>query len=461
MKTLTRILSSTVKLTTILIALLIAVAVALPVRTEKNQAPPEHDWTKFGYDLANTSYTPDPGPRVLYIRWRFPQEPYYLPAEICSWPAVVNGVIYFDIGEGRGGSFENLRNSVVALNAENGDVMWYKKLYASSSSSPAVVDGKVFIGSTDNYVYALNADDGRENWKSETNGVVTSSPAVVDGKVFIGTNDGYMYALSAENGDVTWKRKISGGIFTSPAVADRKIFIMIDNYGRHGFSALNVENGEPVWIYYLDNDWFGSSPTVAYGKVFAVTPKGWVYSVYAENGGLSWKYKMGDEEPYFARSLSAPAAAHGIIYVFKNARRENIQTRKDTLLALNADNGSLVWESSPSRTGLRAIVADNVVFTSWHTGELWMLNARTGDLLKRVNVYDVVDGLSVVGDKLYVATHGGVIMCIGLPKTGAEVEPSEIEPSRTLLWFTALGLLLIFIGILSLYLTKVEHVWRR
>ncbi len=43
-------------------------------------------------------------------------------------------------------------------------------------SSPAVSDGRVYIGSNDYNVYSLNASNGSLIWKYTTGGYVVSSP---------------------------------------------------------------------------------------------------------------------------------------------------------------------------------------------------------------------------------------------------------------------------------------------
>jgi len=62
-------------------------------------------------------------------------------------------------------------------------------------SSPAVVDGVVFVGSYAGKVYALNATDGSLVWSYTTGDCVFSSPAVVDGVVFVGSCDYNVYAF--------------------------------------------------------------------------------------------------------------------------------------------------------------------------------------------------------------------------------------------------------------------------
>src|SRR6516225_4175990 len=69
-------------------------------------------------------------------------------------------------------------------------------------SSPAVANGVVYLGSygPDNSVYALNAGTGALLWKYNTGSNVYSSPAVANGVVYVGSEDGNVYALNAGTG---------------------------------------------------------------------------------------------------------------------------------------------------------------------------------------------------------------------------------------------------------------------
>jgi PQQ-like domain/IPT/TIG domain len=69
-------------------------------------------------------------------------------------------------------------------------------------SSPAVVNGVLYVGSNDGNVYALNASTGTKLWSFTTSntGLSESSPAVVKGVVYIGSNGGHVYALNAATG---------------------------------------------------------------------------------------------------------------------------------------------------------------------------------------------------------------------------------------------------------------------
>ena len=76
---------------------------------------------------------------------------------VSSSAAIVNGVVY--VGTDSLGMF--------AFDASDSDVIWNNQDLQNVASSPAVVDGVVYVGSfSDNCVYALNAATGVQLWRS-------------------------------------------------------------------------------------------------------------------------------------------------------------------------------------------------------------------------------------------------------------------------------------------------------
>lgn len=79
-----------------------------------------------------------------------------------------------------------------------GSEIWNYSTGTLVTSSPAVVNGVVYIGGgSGNHVYALNATTGAYIWSYPTGDFVYSSPAVVNGVLFVGSNDGNVYALGS------------------------------------------------------------------------------------------------------------------------------------------------------------------------------------------------------------------------------------------------------------------------
>ena len=69
---------------------------------------------------------------------------------------------------------------------ESNKVLWSYTTGSCIWSSPAVADGKVYVGSFDDRVYCLDALNGSQVWNYTTEGDIFSSPAVADGRVYVG-----------------------------------------------------------------------------------------------------------------------------------------------------------------------------------------------------------------------------------------------------------------------------------
>jgi eukaryotic-like serine/threonine-protein kinase len=97
---------------------------------------------------------------------------------------------------------------VWAFDASSGASLWSFATGGAVRSSPAIVDGVVYAGSSNGFVYAIDAatgtlyafraSSGRELWTSGWGNLtrgITSSPAVSGAKVYVGVRDGSLYAF--------------------------------------------------------------------------------------------------------------------------------------------------------------------------------------------------------------------------------------------------------------------------
>jgi len=124
---------------------------------------------------------------------------------ICSGPpgppiteAVNWSQFHFDLGHTGCNPYEHVLSPA---NVGNLGPKW--KLYSfgqnSSFSSPAVVNGVVYIGTENRGLYALDASTGAVLWDYAMQ-LVESSPAVANGVVYVGSHDNNVYALNASTG---------------------------------------------------------------------------------------------------------------------------------------------------------------------------------------------------------------------------------------------------------------------
>jgi len=125
-------------------------------------------------------------------------------------------------------------NTLNTSNVGGIDRQWSYKTGNGVASSPAIVNGFVYVGSDDDYVYALNATTGAKLWSYPTGSAVTTSPAVVNGVVYVGSGDD-VYALNATTGAELWSYP-TGGPVPSPAIVNGVVYVGSDDGNVHAFS---------------------------------------------------------------------------------------------------------------------------------------------------------------------------------------------------------------------------------
>jgi len=145
----------------------------------------------------------------------------------------------------------------------------------------------------------------------------------------------------------------------------------------------------------------------AYGKVYFTSRDNYVYAVYAENGGLAWRYKTGWIS---SPSLGpVPTVTDGKVFV---------GAWDDYLYCLNAENGEFLWRFYTGRPGFMSgtdtapIVIDNrVYFGSWN-GWFYALDANTGELIWSFSdgngkMGHVWESVAYAGGKIFFSTGAG------------------------------------------------------
>lgn len=95
--------------------------------------------------------------------------------------------------------------------------LWTFETGGTVRSSPAVVDGTVYIGSDDGSLYAIDAATGELRWTFETGGPIESSPAVFGYMVLVGSHDHRIYGIDV-SGEQQWALETGDRVRSSPSV---------------------------------------------------------------------------------------------------------------------------------------------------------------------------------------------------------------------------------------------------
>jgi len=353
----------------------------------------DSDWRMYGYDAGNTGYNPDAvGPKQkVSPDWKHSPT---LPSNIDSGtvpdgagssPAVVDGTVYTGTS-GRG---------LVAFDIEDGSELWNFEDGESVSTNPAVINGTVYVRIDD--LHAVDTETGEEDWNTEVGGWY-SSPTVNDGVVYIEDSDGTgIQAIDSESGEKLWTSEtdFNDTRADSPAVMDGNVYFSHDGE----LYSINSETGEVNWTFGTAD--FSGYQTAYNGTVYSTALDNTLYAIDAGDGSELWKFeadrKIDDEvavdedRVYVSDSYSEDVSGP----------RKRGSTPRGNLYAVDTDTGERLWKYGSGSIDGRPAVADEVIYIT-ASGNLSAFDAVAGELLWS---YDQFGGFHtgpvVVDEKIY------------------------------------------------------------
>ncbi len=136
------------------------------------------------------------------------------------------------------------------------------------TAEPAILDGRVYIGTGKGTLHCLSSEAGKELWRFETKDAITAAPAVTKTMVYVSSNDGSLYALAAETGKETWRfatdEKISSGATMIRNPNGTGEWVLVNGYDGTT-RALDAADGKVIWSYKTD-DYINGAPAVVDGR---------------------------------------------------------------------------------------------------------------------------------------------------------------------------------------------------
>lgn len=232
---------------------------------------------------------------------------------------------------------------------------------------------------------------------------INARPVVLEGVVYTVDADGRVTATDAETGARRWQVRLQardadqagGRSLPIPFLGregggpDRFAFgggIAVDggrvyvHTGRRFLAALNAANGDEVWRETSLTPLI-AAPTVVDGRVYTITHENELMAFDATSGNVQWTHRAIADS---ARLLTAPSVAvQGDVVIAPFSSGE--------LLALRAQNGTVLWSDSLTRAGGLTpmssindiagspVIGDNQVYALSHSGIMASFDMRTGE----------------------------------------------------------------------------------
>jgi len=261
--------------------------------------------TEHGYIWCITS-------RTHNSKWR-----HKFSGKLASAPTIADGKVYITTFSGM----------LVVIDSYKGKILW-KYPCGSSESSPLVYDGRVYFGNRSGLMSAVDIKTHKLAWKYQTGGKITGAPALLNGRIVIGSYDGSVYCFSP-GGQLFWRHSASGvlssdAFYATPALAYDTAYI--GSIGNRIY-AFDLQNGGTRWSY-STGAWVYSSPAVWHGLVFEGSYDGYFYALGAANGRLAWRFNAG------GKISGSPSVIDGVVYV---------STISNHTWGLDARTGKVLW----------------------------------------------------------------------------------------------------------------------
>jgi outer membrane protein assembly factor BamB len=170
-----------------------------------------------------TSYDPKDGAENWHWMWTPAKD----PLRTVSSPVLGEGLVLGGGGEGPNG----VRITVAVKLGGKGDVSKTNLAWEQKSDFPYVscllISGDyVYFVNDAGFAHCRSLKDGEKVWSERLSGVFSSSPVLIDGKIYATNEDGVTYVFAAApKYKLHEKNPLGEPVMATPAVADGKIYM--------------------------------------------------------------------------------------------------------------------------------------------------------------------------------------------------------------------------------------------
>jgi len=245
---------------------------------------------------------------------------------------------------------------------------------------------------------------------------VTAPPIVAEGKVFVMDGLANVSARDAQSGREVWRTELrsdnkrdreafGGGL----AYANGKIYV---TSGYRLVVQLDAATGAIGWRRETEQPVHGA-PTVAGGRVMAVSIDNTLLTFDAATGEPSWTYQALTEPARVLAASSPAVTGDTVVAAFGSGE----------LVALRVNNGNDLWAEALSRasrtTALseirdipgRPVIYQGDVYAVSHSGVFAAVDLRTGTARWNLPVTGITTPWPA-GDVVYVVSKFGEVICV-------------------------------------------------
>lgn len=244
-------------------------------------------------------------------------------------------------------------------------------------------------------------------------------PVVVGGQVYTLDTEGSLRAFNTENGREIWDTNVSDPDEDDPVIAGGIAFsggVLYVTNGYNELLAVRPQDGQIIWRRGLPAP-SRAAPTVIEGRAFVTTLDNKVLAIDAKNGSILWEY-LGIGETAGLVGAASPAANRDVVIpAFTSGE----------ITALRVANGSIAW--TDNLTSLRKfggldtisdikalpVIDKGLIFAISFSGRLVAIEERTGT---RVWQREISGSQTpwLAGNHLFVLSSENQLIALGREK---------------------------------------------
>ena len=222
---------------------------------------------------------------------------------------------------------------VKAWDKDISDFTFFKGYNKAQLASPALADGVIFVGSTDETFYSLDMRSGKVLWKFDAGYPLEAPPAVTQDKVCFGSSDGFMRCFD-RGGTLLWEFRARSEILSSPVIKDSMVFFSSSDDRLY---ALDAGTGVKVWNYarmvfksvtpriYASSAW-------ADGRLYHFFSDGTLVCLNAADGKELWSRKLVKDFDGAQSTRRTPLVMGTVVYAIDD---------NNAVVALNSTTGEV------------------------------------------------------------------------------------------------------------------------
>jgi outer membrane protein assembly factor BamB len=286
-------------------------------------------------------------------------------------------------------------------------------------------DNKLYVSSGFRFVTQLDAASGAEGWRQTTATPVHAAPTVVDGRVFVVSTDNELLTYAAATGTPGWTYQAliePARILSAPSSAVSGDTV-VTGFASGELVALRAANGNDLWSEALSRASRTNAlseirdipgrPVIYKGDVFAVSHSGVFTATDLRTGQARWSLPV--------TGITSPWAAGDVVYVVDKAGQ---------VICVARESGAVYWirdlneglgqskrqkkkQAKHPRLWSTPILASNRLITVSSDGEAVALNPKTGATEKTLKIgAPVLLSPIAVGQFVYVVTDDAQVVAI-------------------------------------------------